>query len=437
MIKKVLKTVEEYGMLYRGDCVTVGLSGGADSVCLLLILLEIAEEYELKIEAFHLNHQLRGEESERDEAFVKALCERLSVPLTVERADIAAEAQKRGESIELCARNIRYGLMKKYAKGVVALAHTMSDNLETVIYNLARGGGVKGLSGIPPVRDIYIRPLIGCSREEIENYLAERGESFVTDSSNLTDDYSRNFIRHNLVPLMKKLNPSVEQTVATNSAAAREDAAFLDSVAAKIYAIASKDDRIDAEMLKVQPAAVAKRVLASLYGAVSGDMPDSLHINRMYGVLQSGVKASLPKGLAAYLQDGFFIIAEDKKAVSDILIETKISYHNLEKENIVYNLLLKKAIDCDKIRGKLTVRTRREGDVITLPSRKCSKSLKKLFNEMKIPTAERDLIPVIADDEGVVFVYSVGADKRVVLDRDSKNAAVFEFTKLENSGETV
>ncbi len=419
-------------MLQKGANVTVGLSGGADSVCLLLLLLEISKEYDLEIDAFHLNHLLREEESFRDERFVIALCERLGVPLTVERADIAGEALKRGESIELCARNIRYERMRAHAKGLVALAHTASDNLETVIYNIARGGGVKGLAGIPPVRDIYIRPLIECTRSEVEEYLCSHGETYVTDSSNLSDDYSRNFIRHNIVPALKELNPSVEQTVLVNSAAAREDAQFLDSVAAKIYAIVAKDDRIDAEMLRAQPAAIAKRVLASLYGSVSGETPQSLVINRMYTVLQSGIKASLPKGLSAFIEDGFFVIGEDGEKRADFFIETEISYLNLEKENIVYNLLLKKAIDCDKIRGKLTVRTRREGDVITLASRKCTKSLKKLFNEMKIPVSQRDALPVIADDEGVVFVYSIGADQRVVLDGESKNAAVFDFRLTKN-----
>ena len=432
MISKIKNTIIKYGMLKEGCEVTVALSGGADSVCLLYALYELREEFKLRISAFHLNHCLRGEESDRDENFVIQLCDKLGVPITVERVDIKSQAEERGESIELCARNIRYKLFRQYAKDLVAVAHTRSDNLETVIYNLTRGSGTKGIGGIPPVRDIFIRPLIECTRTEIESYLENRGIHFVTDSSNLSDDYSRNYIRHNIVPALKMINPSVEQTVGVNSESLREDADFLSSMATKIYSIISKDDRLDAKMLLEQHPAVAKRVLSMLFFEQSKKSADGIHINRMYSVLKNGGKASLACGLAAVCDTKEFkIIAEGSCKQCDYAYRTELVYGKIQKDANVYNLLLKNTIDCDKIKGKLTVRTRNEGDSIKLLGRNCTKTLKKLYNELKLPLTEREILPVAADDEGVVWIYSVGIAERVRTDNNTENILTFKTNRID------
>ncbi len=428
MVNKIKNTINKYGMLSASSDVTVALSGGADSVCLLYVLYELKDEFGLTLSAFHLNHCLRGEESDRDENFVTELCKKLDIPLTVERCDIKAQAESKGESIELCARNVRYELYKKHAGGLVAVAHTESDNLETVVYNMTRGSATKGLSGIPPVRDIFIRPLIECTRYEIEHYLKEKNIDFVTDSSNLSDDYSRNYIRHNIIPALKSINPSVEQTVSANSEVLREDADFLSGMATKIYSIIAKDDRIDATMLKEQHPSIAKRVLAMLFYEQSGNNADNLHINRMYEILQKGGKASLPCGLWAECDGKLFKICRDGEKAT-FSYKTELVYEKNEKKSNVYNLLLKNRIDCDKIKGKLTVRTRNEGDSIRLCGRNCTKSLKKLFNELKIPTEERDILPIAADDEGVVWIYSVGVAERVKIDANTQNTVAFNVNK--------
>ncbi len=434
MIEKIKNTISKFDMLSASSNVTVALSGGADSVCLLYVLCELRDELGLTLSAFHLNHCLRGEESDRDENFVKELCKKLAIPLVIERRDIKAEAERRSESIELCARNVRYELYKKHANGLVAVAHTESDNLETVVYNLTRGSGIKGLGGIGPVRDIFIRPLIECTRDEVENYLKEKNIGFVTDSSNLTDDYSRNYIRHNIVPALKSINPSVEQTVGANSQSLREDADFLGGMATKIYSIIAKDDRLDAAMLSEQHPAIAKRVLSMLYFEQSGKNVDNLHINRMYEVLKNGGKASLPQGLYAECNGKLFKLCREGETPA-FSYETELVWESAEKNSNVYNLLLKNKIDCDKIKGKLTVRTRNEGDSIELAGRNCTKSLKKLFNELKIPTEERDILPIAADDEGVVWIYSVGVAERVKIDRNTKNTVTFIVNKSLFSGE--
>ncbi len=432
MLEKIRKTLNKYKMITDNN-ICIALSGGADSVCLLYVLKELEEELGLHISAFHLNHMLRGEEADRDEAFVKELCERLSVPLVSLRVDVAAEAEKTGESIELAARKIRYRLLRKQTSGQVALAHTASDNLETVIFNLARGGGVKGLSGIPPVRDIFIRPLIECTRAEIEEYLAKNNIGYVTDSSNLTDDYTRNFIRHNIVPDILRLNPAAEKTVSENSKSLREDAAFLEGMALKIYSIIAREESLDAALLSEQPPSVAKRVLRLFYREKIGKSPDSLHINRMYSALLGAEKVSLPEGFYARRQGDRFTIGLEGEEPRLEVFKTEITYKTLEKGENIYNLLLKNTIDCDKICGKLTVRARAEGDKIAIAGRGCTKSLKKLMNELKIPECERATLPVAADDEGVLWIHSLGVAERVRVGKDTKRIA--QFTVFKNEGE--
>ena len=183
MLKKVISAIEKYEMFRYNTDVAVALSGGADSVALLLALSELKEKYGLTLSAIHVNHCLRGEESDRDETFAVKLCESLGVPLTVTRIDVKGEAEKTGESIELAARNLRYEVFRNEAVGLVATAHTASDNIETALFNMTRGAGLKGMAGIPPKRDIFVRPLIFCTRDEVESYLAEKKTSFVTRSS--------------------------------------------------------------------------------------------------------------------------------------------------------------------------------------------------------------------------------------------------------------
>ncbi len=427
MQEQIKNTLNKYKMITNNN-ICVALSGGADSVCLLHILKSLEDELNIKLSAFHLNHMLRGEEADRDEAFVRELCEKLSVPLTVEHADINSVARQRGQSIELAARNVRYELLKKHSNGQVAVAHTASDNLETVIYNLARGSGIKGLCGIPPVRDIYIRPLIECTRAEVLDYLDKNRIPFVTDSTNLTDDYTRNFIRHHIVPDVLRLNSSAEKTVLENCKNLREDSDFLNGMALKIYSIIAREESLDAAILAEQSPAVAKRVLALFFKEKTGINPDNLHTNRMYEALLCGKKVSLPMGYYAKRDKERYIITREglpKKTHYD----TEISYKTRNFHDNVYNLLLKNTIDCDKIVGKLTLRTRAEGDRIALAGRGCTKSLKKLMNEHKIDESKRDTLPVAADDEGVVWVYSVGVAERVKVDRNTKNTAVFNVTE--------
>ena len=201
MNRKARATIEEFSMLRQGDTVTAAVSGGADSVALLDFLCSLTD-LRLTVRACHLNHCLRGEESDRDEQLVRTMCEQYGIPLDLRRVEVKALARERGVSIEVAAREARYAFFDELAEKYrckIATAHTLSDAAETVLLNLARGTGIAGLCGIPPVRGAVVRPLIGCTRRETEDYCAAHGLCYVTDSTNLTDRYTRNHIRHNVL----------------------------------------------------------------------------------------------------------------------------------------------------------------------------------------------------------------------------------------------
>ena len=425
MLNKVIKAIDRYEMFKYTKSVAVALSGGADSVCLLYVLGELRDRYNIEISAIHINHQLRGAESDRDEAFVKALCEKEGVPLTVKRVDIKALAEQTGDSIELAARKARYAAFKELDCTLVATAHTADDNLETVIYNMTRGSGLKGVCGIPPVRESFVRPLIFCTRKEIEDYLALKNASFVTDSSNLSDDYTRNFIRHNVVPLLKEINPSAQSTVATMTASLREDEEFLTSSAKKVYALVLRDGFLDAALLKIQPPSIIKRVVALHLLEEFSVLADAFHLEKCLEIIFCGGRTSMNGNLTAVMRNEkfYFTLNDETQPKATYFVEQKEllieDFSNINKK------FLNNMVDCGKIKGGLEVRTRQIFDEIRLSGRGCTKSLKKLMNEKKIPNELRDVIPVAADDDGVVWIYGIGVAERAAVDKNTKKAIEF------------
>ncbi len=423
MLKKVLKAIEDYGMINGHTEITVALSGGADSVALLHCILSLQGSLGVDVYALHLNHQLRGAESDRDEQFVIKLCEKWSVPLTVWHADINKESAKTGESTELAARRVRYAFFEKERHGKVATAHTASDNAETVLFNLTRGTASAGLCGIPPVRDIYIRPLIFCTRQDIEHYCAENGLEFVNDSTNFTDEYTRNKIRHNAVPVLKGINPSFENSVLRMSASLREDNSYLESVANAEYEKALVGGKLKVENLKALHPSIAKRVLKKY---CASDL-DNVNLELLYKTAKGENGATvLPSGITAKVKNGLLCL-ESRENKPDFTYKTEIYKENIEKIN---SLLLKNALDCGKIIGVLVVRERQPHDEIRLANRGVTKSLKKLFNEMKITENERAILPVVCDDKGVIWVCGAGAAERVKVDEKTKEVFVIKTEKI-------
>lgn len=310
MKTRVAEAIAKYRMLEGCADVTVGLSGGADSCALLGVLCELREETGVRVSACHVNHNLRGAESDRDEEFVRGLCERFEVPLEVFSVDVRSAAGKH-ESIEEAARRLRYecfGKARERFGSRLATAHTANDSAETVLMNMIRGTGTKGLAGIPPVRGDIIRPLIFCTREQTENYCRDHGIDYVTDSTNLEDDCTRNRIRHNVVPLLREFNPSFLGAMTRMTEAVGDDEAFLSEYAAKCAEEARVEGGYDSRRLKALHPAILFRVIAAELKA-HGIEPSKLRVSQCAELISNGMgRVNLCKDRFAYVRKKVFFI---------------------------------------------------------------------------------------------------------------------------------
>lgn len=417
----IIKADEQFALFNKGDTVTVALSGGADSVALLHSLVRLSEHFGITVNAAHLNHSIRGQEADRDQQFAESLCSSLNVKLFCEKIDVPQFAKENHLSLELAARTVRYEFLQRVAVGKIATAHTASDNLETLIFNLTRGTALKGLCGIPPKRDNIIRPIILCTRNDVEAYCKENSLDYVTDSTNLSDEYSRNKIRHNIIPVLKEINPAVESAAVRTALSVREDTAFLETKAREIMFSLCDDDRLLVGGFKDMPKALAKRVIIQYFEICFSDIClENRHINEVLQIcLNESGKVNLPSDLYAVVKNGGLYF----QAVADFNTGFKV---NITKTENVNNLFANDLIDCDKIVGKLVVRTREEGDSIRLFNRGCTKTLKKLFTEYKVPLNIRNTLPVIADDSGVVWVHTIGVSQRCAVNKNTKKAYKIE-----------
>ena len=432
MIGTVRNTIEQYGMIQEGETVLCGLSGGADSVTLLLCLKELG----YSIRACHVNHLLRGAESDRDEQFCCELCERLGVRLDVIRVDVRALCEAEGLSVEEAARRLRYQAFESLGCTKTATAHTLSDSMETALFNLARGTGAKGLCGIPPVRDGYIRPLIACSREEIEQFLSERGQGYVTDSTNLEDDCSRNIIRHRVIPVLKEIDPAAERAFARLSRSLAEDNAYLEGEARRLLEDASREGGYDSRRLASAGRPLLSRAVIMLLRR-EGLRYDEGRIGELCRMIGEGGKLCLSGSTFALCSGGVFRIAvlsepQDEEVsvpgtgsyelcgrAAEIIITEKEQF-----DNKVNKLLTYLSLDYGKIRGELVIRTRRAGDSIRPAGRGCTKSLKKLFYE-NIPAEKRADTLLLCDAEGVIAVEGIGVSERAAVSEDTEKLLLF------------
>ena len=429
MLETVKRTIADHAMLAPGETVLLALSGGADSVALLRALCALG----YPVRAFHLNHCLRGAESDRDEAFCRALCGRLGVPLAVERVDAAAAAQAQGTGVEEAARRLRYERLRAAAQGAkIATAHTADDNLETMLFHLARGTGPKGLAGIPPVRDGVIRPLIGVERAQVEAYLAELGQDYVTDSTNLADSYTRNRIRHGVVPALRQINPEAGRAALRLSALLRQDEDCLNGLAQDCLARAARSDGgWDAATLRQAHPAVRSRALRLLAGQSGMPLRDftAQHIAALDALLESAHPSaaySLPHGFTARREYGALRLEAAAAPERPQMPETPLSVpfdgaawpggprlilRQLEKNEEFYNSCNTFCADCGKIDvASLCVRTRRAGDRLRLTENGGSRTLKKLMIDRRVPRVRRDGLAVVADRYGVIAVQDIGMD---------------------------
>jgi len=306
MLANIKSVISKFNMISSGDKkIIVALSGGADSVCLLYILRDLS----FTIEACHVNHKLRGEASDADEQFVRELCEKLDVKLHVCGIDVKA-LQKKHQSLEECAREARYSYLAEIGtSALIATAHTANDNTETVLLNLTRGAGLRGLCGIPPVRGNIIRPLIETTRAEILSYLLERDAKYVTDESNSSDEFTRNDLRLNIIPLLERINPSLNIGITRMCEVLRTDEEYLHEIAVTECrgAYYASENAYKVNLLINQPPAVQSRII-SLILSKNNISPSNLRINSVVSLLETGGKINLCKNKFAIVSENLLYI---------------------------------------------------------------------------------------------------------------------------------
>ena len=448
MFIKALSAVQKYNMLSQNDKIVVGLSGGADSCALLHFLVSLGKEMNLTVSACHINHQLRGAEADRDEQFAVDFCKNLHVPLYILRADVKGEALRQKKSTEQCGRDIRYKFFSETADMLhakISTAHTASDNAETVLFNLARGSGASGLCGIPPVRDNIIRPLIECTRTDIENYCRENNISYVTDSTNLTDEYTRNKIRLEIIPVLKKINPAFESSISGMTERMKETVDFIDKCAEKALSECLTDKGYSiSELQKLDKAVLSKAII--MLCQKNSVTPEAKHIELIKKIVYNSGAVEIKNNVFAVSSQGFFRIVNQPPVTSaqsipwnsreNLLINNKkISFSRINSD-IFHNrkkfdkFLFHNSIDCDTIPLSAVFRTRRQGDFFQPPKRNLTKSVKKLFIEMKIPREERDGIIMLADGSEILWIEGIGVSEKSSVKGNSKNIAVISSEKI-------
>ena len=455
MENKALKTVEKYNMLSPGDTVIVGLSGGADSCALFYFLLSLREKLNLNIIACHVNHMLRGEESDRDEAFVRKLCEDNSVEFRLHRADVGKRAKELKESTEKCGRDIRYAFFEKTAEefnGKTATAHTASDNAETVLFNMTRGCGIRGLCGIPPVRGNIIRPLIEVTRSEIEEYCSEHGYKYITDSSNLTREYTRNKLRLDVVPVLKEINPSFEENIIKLTQRMKCNAEYLYTSAKRILDIAYTDKGYKAKVLYDSEDAVFAEIIAILTKKFD-IIPEEKHISLIRKICGSSGAVEIKSKIYAVSNQGFLRIIKKSDDISREEVpytgQSMIVINNKKFKLSVLNIdefykcrknnkfLFNYCLDYDTITMSEIFRFRKSGDSFKLPKRNITKSLKRLFSELKIPRDERDKILVLADGSEILWIEGIGAAECCAVKTGSERVLVIQPDDFDFSERTL
>ncbi|NLK29224.1 MAG: tRNA lysidine(34) synthetase TilS [Clostridiales bacterium] len=481
MLRKVKDYIKLNNMIQKGDRIVVGVSGGADSVCLLSMLAKMYKDGWVKLIVIHINHGIRGDEAIEDEQFVAQVCESLDLEYHSFSYDVPRIAELEKLTQEEAGRKIRYQTFLKVCKekkcNKIAVAHNKNDNAETVLFHLFRGSGIRGLSGIQPVSRLkyqeeefsVIRPLLCLERLEIESYLEENGLSYQMDRTNLTDEYSRNKIRNHILNYAsREINLNSVAHIADASLQLREIDHFLNHCIHMRYnsLVTQTEDGalcVKVKELEKEDVVIQKGILRRIMEQMAGNLKDLelLHVEQIRSLLtkQVGKRVYLPYGMLAlrsYQSIKFYkncnnLLMQSQARVkteprsvpipgkvylpgSNTFLETKLmEYKNnqaIPKSSCV------KWFDYDKIENALVVRNRREGDYIQINSKGGRKKLKDYFIDQKIPRMERDSQLLIADGSHIMWI--LGSNERISekykVDKDTKNVLLMNLINTEDYG---
>lgn len=414
--------------------VLLAFSGGADSRALLHMLASLAEEQRFRLTLAHVEHGIRGEDSRRDLEFCRQIAEQYGLEIFTLSADVPALARASGRSLEDEAREVRYEffdrLMRERHIPLLATAHHADDQAETMLFRLCRGTGLGGLAGIAPVRTFscgYLtRPLLGCSKREILDYCTANRLDFVTDNTNFDTAYARNRLRAEVLPVMETLFAGVSQRMTATADALREDAQLLDTMARECLARVRIADGVWVDALRETPAPICRRVLMQWLLGVLGNTPERVHVDAVMHLVFDGAKharAALPYGKSAVIEQGYLRVlsaSADEIWIDGVPFREGKTDLVTSAVTVSVQMLDSAPIEDFKTDGKTEIslpvdpagmqtlfwRSRREGDVVLMHG--MHKRLRRLFREADIPPRLRNVIPLLCDGEGIVWVPFVG-----------------------------
>ena len=443
---KIKRIIQEEKLIDPDDRVLLGLSGGIDSTTLLFVLKECARELGFEIGLAHVNHMLRGEESERDEAFVRRLGEQLSLACYVRRVNVKDEARLTGKSLQHAGRDIRYRFFTEIAEGdrftKIAVAHNLDDQIETFLLRGIKGTGMKGLSSIPIRRDMSIRPLLKPPRRDIEAYARGHEMPFVEDSSNAKSVYERNFIRREILPLMERINPAVRQRIfsllqdmtAINEIFDQKAETFLREEVQR----EGGDVSIPLEALKGLDEETGYRVLSkALQTLAPSFIPLREHI-RLVKKVAGGVRPSgfavLPYGVRVRRVYGDIIATTKKVEVrASDTYPVKTGENRIDPLNVTLHIGVVEVmesglagggsvafLDQDKL-GELSVRTFVDGDRFVPLGMSAFTKLKDFFIARKVPREARRRIPILLSGKDIVWIVGHRIDERFKIEKETRH----------------
>jgi tRNA(Ile)-lysidine synthase len=450
--QKALKFIDENHLIENGDKILVALSGGADSVFLLTFLVKFKKRFRIELAAFHLNHKLRGKSADADEKFCKDFCKENNIQFVSVSKDVKAYSKQTKLSIEEAARKIRYQELQKAAKKLgwnkIATAHNASDNVETILLNLFKGAGLKGLSGIPWRRENIIRPIICLSADEIRKYLLQNIITFRLDETNLESEYERNFLRNEIIPKVKrKINPQLEQKVSSTSKIISEISSFVDNEVERLSKTAVK--KINEE-LRINLKAVSKRdksFLGIFFKSVVEENFNielaSENINDLLNLIksQTGKSIHLKEKISAFRErDGLVIgkklIAKQNTPVALIIGQEvefdgkTISIEEVNRKMIKFTSnKLVEFISGDGLNKMFEVRKWKAGDKFQPIGMKGTKKISDFLSDIKTSSAEKKDHLVLTSSGKIVWVVGLRIDERFKVTPKTKK--IFKLTLSE------
>lgn len=460
ILEKTLSTIKKYNLIEKGDKIVLGLSGGPDSVCLLHILNRLKEVLDIEIYAAHLNHQIRGMEAQKDALYISQLCESLGITFFVKSINVPKYCKENKLSLEEGARKLRYEMFfeikEKINANKIAIAHNMNDQVETILMRMMRGTGLQGLKGIDYIRDdVIIRPILEIERTEIEAYCEEYKLNPRIDATNLENIYTRNKIRLDLIPYMKNnFNSNVIESIARMGNNLKNDNDFIEEIAFKKFKevafINGYNLEIKLEKYINLHRALKVRIIRNGIKYVLGDINfiDQKHIEDILELEAKNKidkKIVLPRGLFVYRQKDKLVFTTKEIVFKEVKFSYKVPKNGFVKINEA-NILIEtetmtinrykalkrdkslKWFDYNKIEGGIVVRSREPGDKIKLSMG--NKKLKELFIDLKIPKEERDKVPVLQDDNGILCVGSFRNSEEYKVDETTKEVLKISFKKI-------